>query len=467
MVTAARRRNPNDSPFRLRREETADEATKLLEELGWKTLRPHPVQTALWNSPKRFCAAAAGRGSGKTLLARRKTIKSLLTPKAVFFYALPTYAQAKRVAWVKFKEEIPPRWLDKPPNETDLKITTIFGSTLYVVGMDKPQRLEGDQYTGGVLDEMVDQKPGCFESSIRPALSDKKGWCWLIGAIKEAGIGSAWFEEFINKASQVWSTETQGLVDRSGEEYMDDLGYYNWPSGDIWTPEEVESARRAMDERTFQTQIESKWLAARGGIYHAFSDDNVTAKAAYQPNQPIVVGSDFNVDPMAWVIGHFYDGKFYVFDELYIRNTNTQEALDRLYDKYGHHSAGWAFFGDAAGKHRKTSAATTDYLIIKNDTRFRDASVHYPDRNPLLADRFAASNAAIRNAKGELRVFINPACRYLIRDLKFRCYKEGTREPNDQPGIGHMADAFDYPVWKLFPFRLDEQSNATSSITAR
>src|SRR5690349_18522230 len=151
----------------------------------WPQLRPHKYQSKLYRSIDRFAIVAAGRGSGKSEIARRKITRELAVkipgnPNPEYFYGLPTYAQAKRVAWKHLKRLIPKEWILGKPNETDLHITTIFGSELYVLGFDRPQRAEGTQYVGGVIDESSDQPPGLFDLTIRPALTRWNGWCWRI-----------------------------------------------------------------------------------------------------------------------------------------------------------------------------------------------------------------------------------------------------------------------------------------------
>jgi hypothetical protein len=166
------------------------ESLHMLSNAAWFQLRYHAQQAAMWRTKKRFVAAACGRGSGKTELARRRIVRFLPIKKPwadpMYFYALPTFAQARRVAWKKIKALIPREWCTKI-NESEMLIETVFGSSLYVVGMDKPQRIEGDQWDGGVVDESCDQKPKAFDLSIRPALTHRNGWCWRIGVPKRHG----------------------------------------------------------------------------------------------------------------------------------------------------------------------------------------------------------------------------------------------------------------------------------------
>jgi hypothetical protein len=358
-------------------------------------------------------------------------------PDPMYFFALPTAVQARRVAWQKLKALVPPNWLDGDPRESDMIIKTKFGSSLYVVGMDKPQRIEGDQWDGGVVDESSDQKPGHFDRSLRPALTHRTGWCWRIGVPKRWGVGAAEFKSTFFK----W------------QDAGPDFAAYSWPSSDILLPSEIEAAMLTMDQKDFDEQFGANWLDVGGAIFYAFSEtESVSDEVKYRPERPIIVGSDFNVNPMAWVLMQHVDNKFYVFDEVWIRNTNTQATLDVLYKRYGErHDAGFLFIGDATARSRNTRATLSDYAQIEMDKRFKLSRVLYPRSNPAVQERFAACNALLQNAAGLRRLFIHPRCKNLINDLSSRAYVEGSRAPDDHDDIGHITDALGYPLHYLCP----------------
>ena len=419
-------------------------------QLAWTPLRYHPKQSKAWRTRARFIALACGRGSGKTELARRRVVRMLPVkkpwPDPIYFFALPTAVQARRVAWDKLKALVPKEWLKGDPRESDMVIETVFGSKLYLVGMDKPQRIEGNQWDGGVVDESCDQKPGHFTRSIRPALSHRNGWCWRIGVPKRFGIGAVDFK----KAFDDWGSG------KLGSQYES----YTWPSSEIMTPEEIQAAMADMDQKDFEEQYMASWLSASGCVFHAFSEEhNVLQGIKYRPDLPIIVGSDFNVNPMAWVLIQRdpITKAFLVFDEVWLRNTHTQATLDHLFQRYGTHQGGWIFIGDATAKSRNTRASLSDYAQIRNDKRFIRAHVYYPDSNPAVVERFAATNRQLCNAAGQRKLFVHPKCKNLIHDLLSRAYQEGTRMPDDEGDVGHITDALGYPIHYLCPVLAETQ----------
>lgn len=409
----------------------------------WTPMNYHPEQDRFLRSQSRFQVVWAGRGSGKTELSKRRLVMSLPVPKTwsrkMYFYAGPTRDQAERIAWDDLKALTPRQWV-KGISETDLCIRTIFGSELWVVGLDKPQRIEGNQWDGGVVDEASDIKPGTRTKSILPALTHKNGWLIWAGVPKRQGVGAAEFKKMCDEAI------AGKLLDTS---------YHTWTSGEILPPGVLDTFRASMDPKDFNEQFNANWETAGGSMFHAFLEKENVRPCLYDPNKLLIVGSDFNVSPMAWVLAHEVNGNLCVFDEVFERDTNTPATLARLAYKFQGHRGGFAFYGDATGQGRRTSATESDYDHIRGHEFFRKAgrTVDYPRSNPGVENRVSATNAMLCNAAGTRRLFVDPKCANLINDLKNRAYKPNSREPADTADLGHITDALGYVVYARYPIQ--------------
>ena len=422
----------------------------------WEKFRPHLGQSRLWRSTARVKVVPAGRGSGKTALAKRYIARLLSNARPwsdpKFFYALPTYKQAKRVAWFDLIKSIPKEWIQGKPNVSDMVIETIFGSRLYVVGLDSPERVEGVQWDGGVIDECCDQDLESFlYTGLMPALVHRNAWLWLIGVPKRSGVGSHEFKSLYDK----------GLRGECLEGTNNRIESFTWRSDTVLNEEQLAFFKHHIDERDYDEQFNANWQTLGGAIFYAFDEDvHVKDSISYNPDLPICVCSDFNVNPMSWCLAQIHNGVVHFFDELFIRNTNTPETLDVLYSKYGDHKAGFKFYGDSTARSRRSSAVFTDYAYISDDKRFDSPvkkRIYYLAKNPDTADRFAACNSIFKNAAGEVRCYIHSSCKRLIKDLRSRAYKPGTREANDikDSDLGHMSDAFGYFIFRKFPVKLN------------
>ena len=417
-------------------------------------------------SPARFKVIPAGRRSGKTEWAKRTLVDALLTdfyqpkpwPDPRYFFAGPTRDQAKRIAWNDFKRMVPGQWLAAPPRETDLELTTRWGSTLAVLGMDKPARMEGVGWDGGVVDECSDHRPNMFDLTIRPALADRNGWCWLIGVPKRKGPGA---EEY------------RARFEYAASGVDPDWAAFTWFSSGIVSQSELRAAARAMAPKDYREQFEASWETAGNRVYEAFEAEYNVRPCQYHPGQPIIVGSDFNVSPMAWVLCHQYRNpdRLEVFEEIWLTDATTQITLDELHKRYSHHQGGFQFYGDATSRSRHASAVQTDYAQIAADPRFvkLGRTTHYRGKNPAQADRYASVNALCRNALGERRLFIDPSCANLIYDLEHGYYAEGTREAQQTDRLSHITAALGYACHLLYPigFNFDEPDIASPIGIAR
>ena len=436
---------------------TAEEQTQATMQTNslpesWDQFKPHAEQHAAYRDTRRFVGLFAGRGSGKTALAKKRLVRYLYVKKPWrdprYGFVAPTLDQGRRLAWEDFKQLIPRKDIQSI-NETRMQILTVYGSTLQVFSGDHPERLEGVQYDGMVVDEICDQRPELITKSILPALTHRKAWLWRIGVPKRAGIGAKAAKEFHDK-----------YIDNQDSEHV----AYLCVSGSVLSPEELQVFRENMSEADFNESFRARWEDTGGTIFYNFDTIlNVNKVCRYLPDRPIVVGCDFNVNPMSWALGHKICGPdgtmgLMIFDEVFIRNTNTIATMDDLARRYGNHGSGWEFFGDASSKARKTSSTSTDYIQIKNYPRLKHKTVFFRDKNPRILDRFAACNALFKNIDGKRRFFVHPRCEKLIADLEIRQYKEGTREADDYGDIGHITDAVGYLIEYLFPVLLHNNS---------
>lgn len=417
--------------------------------VNWPQLRYHPIQHALWTSPKRFVYVPCGRQSGKTELAMRRLVRYLPIkkdwPDPRYFYGGPTYLWLKRTVWRRLLNLIPEHWIEDI-SVSELAIRTKFGSELFLLGLDKPERAEGLILDGGVIDENSHIKPGTFDLSVLPTLTWREGWTWFIGVPRRFGVGVAEYKDRYDKAV-------------AGE--LPDSTGFTWRSEGIVPESKLAYMRATMDELDYKEQYEASWLSPGGGVFHAFDREYNVRPCNYRPDEPIFVGSDFNTNPLCWIFCHLRGDILEVFDELFLRNTNTPAALKVMLSRYANHKGSWQMYGDASARGRHTSAYVTDFNHLAGNVMLRTMgrTMHYLTANPPMADRFASTNARICSGEGTTRVFVDSRCTHLINDLEMRAYKPGTREADDRAlDVGHMTDSLGYICYKKWPLSLHRPS---------
>lgn len=430
-------------------------------------LRPHPQHRRVKAEAYRFKVIPAGRRSGKTELAKRHLVVSLLSAYTQwddprFFAGAPTRDQAKRIYWNDLKAMVPKAMLSRAPRETDLTINTINGGELSVLGMDKPERVEGSPWDGGVLDEFANMKPQAWAENVRPALSDRRGWCWLIGV-----------PEGRNHYYDLYKYAMSG----NDPEWMG----YTWHSSEILPASEVESARRSLDPLTFAQEYEASFVNFEGRAYYPFLEATHCAplRHLYRDNAPLCFQFDFNVEPgVACVTQELQlPGQFKrdlktgaalldkpiigtaVIGEVHIpRNSNTPAVCARLIKDWGKHKGIIKCYGDATGGARGTAKVEgSDWDLIKRDMR-----AHYGDRayfqvrpaNPAERVRVNSVNTRLMNGAKEIHLMVDSKhAPNVVRDLEGVVLLEGGSGEIDKkatPALTHVSDALGYYVEKEF-----------------
>jgi hypothetical protein len=134
---------------------------------------------------QRWACLVAHRRAGKTVAAVNDMIRAAAMyqgPYGLFAYVAPYRSQAKAVAWQYFKDGAQP--IIQSVNEQELTITLINGAQIRLFGADNADAMRGMGYSGVYADEYGDWKPSVWGNVIRPALSDKNGWCVFGGTPK-------------------------------------------------------------------------------------------------------------------------------------------------------------------------------------------------------------------------------------------------------------------------------------------
>jgi len=430
----------------------------------WTPLRYHVVQQELFHTKVRFPISPSGRRSGKTELAKRKIVKCALNGTDFddpnFFAGAPTRDQAKRIFWEDLKALVPKKFLASRPSESDLMIHLINNTKIWVVGLDKPERIEGMPWDGGVLDEFGNMKEDTWYQHVRPALADRHAWCWFIGVPE----GRNHYYDINNLA----------LADTSGE-----WGVFHWLSKDILPKEEIEAAKRDLDELTYLQEFEGSFVNFTGRAYYTFDEKYNCAKLGYDPKAPLILCFDFNVAPGVAVVCQEYnmvddddiviigETATGVIGEVYVpRASNSEIVTKKLIKDWDMHLGEIHVYGDATGGAKGTAKIVgSDWdivltLLYQHYGRSR-VFKHIPKANPSERARINAVNSRCRSHEGVIRLYVDPSkAKYTKIDFDgVRLVEGGSGEIDKEhdPKLTHLTDAIGYYITREFPVRKYEE----------
>lgn len=218
-------------------------------------------------------------------------------------------------------------------------------------------------------------------------------------------------------------------------------------------PDFYERLRHSYDERFFQQEVLGEYLNITAGqAYHAFSRPVHVRPCSFQPNRPVFWALDFNVDPMSSVVVQLHGDEVHVIDEISLSRATTEQACEEFWARYKT-QRDLTVFGDASGNQMKTSGLRDRDTISSFFRRcnVQNFQLHLPPTNPLIRERVQLVNAMLANARGETRLYVDPRCKELIKDLEEVLLQPGTQviDKLRDPKRTHMSDALGYLLWQV------------------
>ena len=439
---------------------------------SWELIAHHDTQQDYVASTARFNVLACGRRTGKTLLAKRKVVRASLHGTAYddarFFLAAPVYGQAKRIFWTDLKRMIPPSLIHST-SESDLMIRTILGSEIWVVGLDKPERIEGSPWDGGVITEFANVKPEAWRENIRPALADRLGWC----DFESVPEGRNHFYKLYNDARAESAERGAKSAWRA----------FHWTSEEVLPlygrSDDLEQARRDLDELTYKQEYLASFIVFQGQCYHAFDGDSIKPIFdRYDKALPLIVCFDFNVSPgTATIVQEMSFGKdddaldgTGVIGEVYIeRDSNTPRVCEKIIEDWGQHEGRILCHGDATGGSggtAQTEGSDWDIISKRLSGHYGDrrVSMQHPASNPRERARVNAVNSHIKAHDGTRRLLVDPRCKFSIRDFEGVSAKDdGSIDKDRDRMLTHLTDGLGYYIAEEFPIR-DGKAVSTSEM---
>ena len=384
-------------------------------------------QREVWDNESRFKLLCSGRRFGKTYLCISRLVAwAIEHPGSLNWYVTQNYKSAKQIAWRQLRAMVPTEMFVKK-NESELSVELTNGSVIALKGADNADSLRGVSLSSLIVDEAAYVKQEAWEMVLRPALSDQGGPAWFITT--PAGLN--WFHDLWEQAEDQpdWSTHS-----------------YTTIQGGNVPAEEIEAARRTLDERTFRQEYLASFETLTGRVYPDFDADNIDDTIGDLGGE-ILLGCDFNVGVMAGVLGSRVGDTLHIWDEIALKQSNTDEMCMHLKNKFPGRQI--VAYPDPTGSARKTSAAgETDHGIIRK----YGYKVISPKHPWAVKDKINSTNWVIKTAHGDRKMLVHPRCKNTIKALRNVTYKEGSEDYviDKTANIEHWTDGLGYLVLGAF-----------------
>lgn len=388
-----------------------------------------PVMEEIATHPARFKVVVAGRRFGKTYLSLMWLLMGKLRDGERRWIVMPTYRQGKLVAFPVLKKLIQHSPL-ATVNSSEL-IFNISGCEVAVKGSEDSAKLRGSHLDRVVLDEYAYMKGNVWEEVIYPMMTtNPKSQALFIGT--PDGFSNGFYDLYL---------KGQGV----------DSDWKSWQFTTIdggWVPKkELEIAKRTMDERIYKQEFEASFETAQNRCAYNFDRTKHLTVAKEKANTSYI-GMDFNVSKMTAVcVDEYSDGTIHYFDEIILRNSNTEEMARVIKHRFPDIKL---IYPDPAGQARSTTSNRSDHAILKE----HGFQVRARLRHPSHRDRLNALNRKLLDADANIKMTIDPKCKELIKDLEqcVRDEKTGGIAKQDLERT-HALDACSYLIEYKWPVK--------------
>jgi len=238
---------------------------------------------------------------------------SALMRHRIYWHVMPSYKQAKLVAWEMLKH-----FASVVPgvkfNESELLVKYPNGNRIQLIGADNPDSLRGPGLSGLSMDEYSQHPPNVFGEVLSKALADHLGYAIFAGTIKGPDQLYTMYEAAKHDLSwcALWQDIDGSLASEDGAT-IDALR------------QALEADRKLVLQGLMtQAEYDQEWYlspeaAIKGAWYgiemQAARSEGRICRVPYDPSLPVDTDWDLGIDAMAiWFTQSLRSGEVHVID---------------------------------------------------------------------------------------------------------------------------------------------------------
>lgn len=385
-------------------------------------IRLNKGQLAFLNSKARQACLCSGIGGGKSFVLRVWSMQEMIKyPRSLHCYVSLTYRNLMDSAIPEFSKLL---------EDHEIRYDYLASGHEFILrNREKTKIMFRSQETADTMRSVEIGSLACDEL----AYWQERNFKTLLGRLREKnGSRRARAGTTPNGFNFLWQYFVKDAKDNRELHRTSSKDNKHLPS------DYIEMLLDSYDSTMAEQEVNGLFINVGGKRYYKYDELNCAQETVErQSGWPVVVGMDFNVSPMTAVCAHVYDSSIDVFDEIWLKDSNTDAMSKELLRRYGK----CIIVPDAAGNARKTSATRTDHQILREDGHAVQRV-----RNPHRKDRFNAANRVFERKM----IRIDKDCNRLKWDLG-TC---PTNQEDEGPEQGHISDALGYLIWFYFPIDL-------------
>jgi phage terminase large subunit len=285
------------------------------------------------------------RRAGKDLTCWNLMWGAAIERVGTYFYMLPSHKQAKKVIWkgmigdgTPFLKMIP-KELIASINSTDMSITLVNGSIIYVLGGSNYDSVMGTNAVGIVLSEYGLHSPSIF-GYLSPMILENNGW--IICQTTPRGKNHAYHQFQSALKNPAWFVRMYTVADTK-----------KLDGSPVITPEQIEQERmNGISDEMIRQEWFLDWNVGIQGAYFTKEIDQMEYEKRYgdfeiNTHAPVFTAWDIGVsDPTSIILfqlnGNYLDVIYYIEERdrgvEYFKN-KLDEVMQELNVRYRYHFA--------------------------------------------------------------------------------------------------------------------------------
>lgn len=417
---------------------------------------PTDPQRRILQSSARFKIACWGRQSGKTTFGNLYIYLKARQGRSegIYWYVLQDFAAAKR-AFLRLKRVLRASGEIASSSLVELRITLKNGAEIYYMSGFAWQDMRGETLDGVVIDEMRQQDLRVWTQVTAPMLGKRDGWAVILSTPN----GFDHFYDLFEAAK----------LDREWDWFFAPSTAAWW-----WSPKQVAFIKGTMSEREFRQEILAEFLdLTKGKAYVSYGQHNQRSDSPFAGGYPfsmilpMILGADFNLEPMHWNLGQHHAGRIHWHDEIHCIGPYDRGATETAATKLVEYiqdlpydlskAGGLIICGDATGNADQRTSNLSDYDVML--AALKKAQIRFTNLvgkiNPPIKTRVNTMNTRCLAANGAINMTLDPKrVPFLHKDLQRTTWKESSDlmlDPGPKRENTHASDGAGYAVCELLP----------------
>lgn len=360
----------------------------------------------------RFLILYGGGGSGKSIFACWKICHRTLTEKPHKFLVLRKVANTiKESVFAEIKDQLLNLgcYHEFEINKTDKTFThKLTGNQILCIGLDEPEKIKSIKgITGMWIEELTEFEETDFDQLNLRIRGEKQNYVQYIACFNPISEDHWAVKRFVTCSK----LEDNCRVIKSTHE-----------NNFFLSEEDRQQLLNLKDKNPLFYDIYCLGLPGvvdkSGKFLYSFDGKTQVKKSlAPNPNLPLWITFDFNIDPMTVSVGQRTSHtKLSVFKNIQLDNSDIYQMTDRIKADYNQFM--WIVTGDASGHNRTGAVRGKDsyWKIIKRELALKDQQIMVRKENLGLIESRVLCNAVNQTCEIELD---EDGCKPLINECKF------------------------------------------------